>query len=167
MKIKKMTACIGTVLLLTVMTGCSNSSAPSSNPSSAEENTKRQETEKDNPAPDEPSDISQKEIKDLSGSVKTIGTDSITISQSFNEGDDIIVQPAEGSPEEVCTDVFVSETTEYEVHTVKNSGVNGDSDVETQKGDFSDLAEDVSVDISGYEEDGRFWAEKIVIYQFV
>lgn len=103
----------------------------------------------------------------LMGSVSSIGEDSLVISRSFEEEEGVLAAPAEGSPDEVLVSVQVLAHTQYEIKTVKNSGINGDSDVETKSGSFSDLEADASVDLSGYYEGEMFVAEKICIYRFV
>lgn len=103
----------------------------------------------------------------LIGSVSSIGEDSLVISRSFEEEEGVLAAPAEGSPDEVLVSVQVLAHTQYEIKTVKNSGINGDSDVETKSGSFSDLEADASVDLSGYYEGEMFVAEKICIYRFV
>lgn len=89
------------------------------------------------------------------------------LSQSFEEGEGILVSPTDGSPEQVQITARVLEQTQYEVRTVKNGGVNGDADVEKKSGSFLDLEQDSSVDLVGYYEGEEFVAEKIVIYRFV
>lgn len=106
------------------------------------------------------------------GNIKSIGDDSLIISRAFEEeseeGDvDIMVAPAEGSADEVLTTVIFSENTKFEVHTVKNGGVNGDDDVEKREGTLADIKADASVDITGSWEETSFRAEKIVVYYFV
>lgn len=106
------------------------------------------------------------------GNVKSIGDDSLIISRAFEEeseeGDvDIMCAPAEGSADEVLTTVIFSENTKFEVHTVKNGGVNGDDDVEKREGTLADIKADAFVDITGSWEDTGFRAEKIVVSYFV
>lgn len=109
---------------------------------------------------------------ELTGNVKTVAADSFVVSQSFimpTEDSDagIMVAPAEGSPDEVLVTVHVSENTAYKIHTVKNGGVNGDSDVEKTEGSFSDLKEKSSISAQGHYEDNDFWADEIIIHLFV
>ena len=110
---------------------------------------------------------------ELSGSIRTIDTGSFVVSQSFDlsteDGDAgaITVMPAEGSEDEVLITVHVSENTSYEIHTVKNGGVNGDSDVEKTDGSFSDLQEGNSIDATGYYQDGDFWADEIILFRYI
>ncbi len=109
----------------------------------------------------------EQKTESLTGTVRSIGEDSMVLSQSFEEEEGVLVAPAEGSPDEVQISVRVSAQTQYEVRTVKNGGVNGDADVEKRSGLFSDLEQDSSVDLVGYYEGEEFVAEKIVIYRFV
>ncbi len=109
----------------------------------------------------------------LCGSIRSIGENSIVISQSFEETDNedpdasIMVEPIEGSPEEILIQVDFSEDTVFEVKTVKNGGVNGDSDVERTEGSIADLKEQSSVELTGNYEGADFRAKKVVIYRFV
>ena len=110
---------------------------------------------------------------ELDGTVKTTGTDSFVVSQSFtmpsenSESSEIMVAPAEGSEDEVLITVHTPGDTAYFIHTVKNGGKNGDSDVEKTDAGFGDIQEKVSVNAKGHYEDGDFWADSIIIYRFV
>lgn len=110
---------------------------------------------------------------ELDGTVKTTGTDSFVVSQSFtmpsenSESSEIMVAPAEGSEDEVLITVHTTGDTAYFIHTVKNGGKNGDSDVEKTDAGFGDIQEKVSVNAKGHYEDGDFWADSIIIYRFV
>lgn len=83
------------------------------------------------------------------------------------EGEEIAVAPMEGGPDETLITVKVLEQTEYEIKTVKNGGVNGDSDVQTAQGSFSDLEDEILVDVLGHYEQEEFVAVKIILYRFV
>lgn len=111
-------------------------------------------------------------LETIYGNVKSISADSLIISRAFEEeleesAGDILVGPAEGSADEVLTTVFISENTKYEVHTVKNGGVNGDDDVEKREGTLTDIKAEAFVNITGSWKDAGFCAEKIVISYFV
>ncbi len=182
-------------LALASLSGCgknaSEATSPSAEPipapSSSVENTENDST----PAPQDdaqeaasdnrqdsnassapPNNYAPQSDTELSGSIRTIDTDSFVVSQSFDlpieEGDvgAVTVMPAEGSADEVLITVHVSETTSYKIHTVKNGGVNGDADVEKTDGSFSDLQEKTSVNAQGYYQDGDFWADEIIIYRY-
>ena len=103
----------------------------------------------------------------LVGSVKSIGNNSIVISQAFEEDENMLVMPGEGSEEEVLVNVYFSESTTYEVKTVKNGGVNGDADVEKRAGSFSDIKENGHLNMTGSYNGADFHAGKVVIYIFV
>lgn len=110
---------------------------------------------------------------ELDGTVKTVGTDSFVVRQSFvmpaedSENGELMIAPAEGSEDEVLITVHISESTVYKIHTVKNGGVNGDSDVEKTEGSFADIQEKTTVNAKGYYENGDFRADSIIIYRFV
>lgn len=107
---------------------------------------------------------------ELEGNVKSIGEDSMVISKIFTyteNGSDIAVASAEGGPDEVLITVYFSEDTEYIVRTVKNGGVNGDSDVEDRTGALSDIQERNSVLMNGSYEGEDFHAVRVVIYNFI
>lgn len=186
-KRKNAAGCVGIALLAGFIIGCGDSKkdapSPSTETASAGEekpgqdfesaehemehenpegNSENQEDENNSPA-----DNAKKETATLTGSIKSIGDNSLVVRQAFELEEDMLMQPAEGSSDEVLVSVNVSESTLYEVKTVKNSGVNGDADVESRQGIFSDLAENVTVDISGYYEGEIFMAEKICVMLFV
>lgn len=112
---------------------------------------------------------------ELMGSVKTIGMDSLVVSQAFDMGTveqdgvsgDVMVAPAEDSADEVLITVHVTDQTVYEIHTVRNGGVNGDSDVDISAASFSDIRTDLSLTMEGHYENGDFHADRITIYHFV
>lgn len=110
---------------------------------------------------------------ELDGTVKTLGTDSFVVSQHFtmpsenSEDAELMVAPAEGSEDEVLITVHTTGDTTYTIRTVKNGGVNGDSDREDAKGSFTDIQEKASVNAKGHYENGEFWADSIIIYHFV
>lgn len=111
-------------------------------------------------------------LEKVTGNVKSIGDQDIVIRRSFEESSngtdmDILVAPAEGSADEELLTVLVLETTRYEVHTVKNGGVNGDADVETREGSLADLKEKAAVNIWGNFEGENFLAQQVIIFYFV
>lgn len=114
----------------------------------------------------------EQSLEKIYGNVKSIGDGSIVISRAFEvESDEpdagIMVTSAEGSADEVLVTVYTSENTKYEVHTVKNGGVNGADDVESRAADWSDIKDGASVDMIGNWEGADFRAEKIIIYYYV
>ena len=107
---------------------------------------------------------SMKEDTEWEGVVESIGNNSIVASKIAVEDDKVAVY-AYDSDEKVT--VYFSAETTYEIQTVKNGGVNGDADVEKQQGAFSDIKEQSSVTLTGSYQGDDFYAEHVVIYQFV
>lgn len=103
----------------------------------------------------------------ISGNVKSIGDNSIVLSKAEDISDSEMATPAEGSPDEDLVTVRFSENTEFIVSTVKNGGVNGDSDVESRKGSFSDLKEQSSLSLTGSYDGKDFLASQVILYIFV
>lgn len=108
----------------------------------------------------------------LEGTVKSIGDGSIVISKAFTEEEDGVMfmyAPAEGSEDEILITVNFSENTKFILHTVKNSGINGDSDVTKTEASFSDIKEKASVSLSGYflTPDQDYMADSVIIYKFI
>lgn len=104
----------------------------------------------------------------ISGNIKSIGDNSIVLSKAEDISDqEMIIAPAEGSPDEELVTVRFSENTEFIVSTVKNGGVNGDSDVESRKGSFSDLTEQSFLDLTGSYEGKDFMANQVILYIFL
>lgn len=116
----------------------------------------------------------EKSEENLEGHVKSINSGGVILNKTFTyEMDDdsglIAVSGADESGEEVLITVNFSENTKYEVWTVKNGGVNGDSDVTKQEASFSDIKEGASLSLTGHyvTEDKEFTADYVVIYNFV
>lgn len=102
---------------------------------------------------------------ELEGNIESIGNNSVVINKTFNLSENMAV--SYGDSEKVLITVYFSEETEYEVWTVKNSGVNGDSDIEKRQGAFSDLKEQTSIKLTGGYEGNDFHAKQVIVYQFV
>ena len=102
---------------------------------------------------------------ELEGSIESIGNNSVVINKTFNLSENLAV--SSGDSDKVLITVYFSEETEYEVWAVKNSGVNGDSDIEKRQGAFSDLKEQTSIKLTGSYEGTDFHAQQVIIYQFV
>ena len=105
-------------------------------------------------------------------SVKSIGDASIVVSRIFTEekeGGLLMYASAEGSGEEVLVTVNFSEDTRYMLHTVKNGGVNGDSDVTETEASFADIEEGSSLSLEGYfvTPDKEYMADSVIIYKFI
>lgn len=132
----------------------------------AENENKEPETESNGNSVNTETGDAQESDK-LIGKIKSIGDNNIVISRSFEEASNVLVAPADGSPDEVLVTISVSDATTYEVKTVKNGGVNGDADVENSEGSFSDCEENVNIDAYGSYEGNVFHAVKIIIYHFV
>lgn len=119
-------------------------------------------------------DLNGKNEENLEGNVKSIGNEGVILSKTFTyEMDDgqglVAVSGTDENGEEVLITVNISENTKYELRTVKNSGVNGDSDVTKQEASFSDIKEGDSLSLTGHYtvEDKEFVADYVVIYNFV
>ena len=184
MKNKRIAAYLCTALLLTA-TSCGSSEVDFNEPAADtinfnDENNKEENTvlQSDNNQPqadneqlqpdsiptqaDNPQTQSDSEID---GSIESIGNNSVVINKTFYPSENVAV--SYGDSDKVLITVYFSEETEYEIWTVKNSGVNGDSDVEKQQGAFSDLKEQTSIKLTGSYEGNDFHAQHVIIYQYV
>lgn len=101
----------------------------------------------------------------LDGNIVSIESNSVIINKTFNLSSTTAV--AYGGNDAVFVTVYFSEETNYEVWTVKNSGVNGDSDIDKREGTFSDIKEELSVNMMGFYEGDDFYAKQVIIYNFV
>ncbi len=106
-------------------------------------------------------DAQQQSDSELDGNIESIGDNSVTISKTLHPSENLAV-----SSNELVT-VYFSEETEYEIRTVKNGGVNGDADVEKRQGAFSDLNLGASINMTGSYDGSDFYAEYVIIYNFV
>ncbi|MCI9463345.1 MAG: hypothetical protein HFI48_05590 [Lachnospiraceae bacterium] len=180
---KILTVC-GTVMVIGLLCGCGESENEERTPVTelvhtdteggetpdADDMAAEQRTTEDLPAGE--SGAEAQSLEKVTGNVKSIGDQDIVIRRSFEESSngtdmDILVAPAEGSADEELLTVLVLETTRYEVHTVKNGGVNGDADVETREGSLADLKEKAAVNIWGNFEGENFLAQQVIIFYFV
>lgn len=180
---KILTVC-GTVMVIGLLCGCGESENEERTPVTelvhtdteggetpdADDMAAEQRTTEDLPAGE--SGAEAQSLEKVTGNVKSIGDQDIVIRRSFEESSngtdmDILVAPAEGSADEELLTVLVLETTRYEVHTVKNGGVNGDADVETREGSLADLKENAAVNIWGNFEGENFLAQQVIIFYFV
>lgn len=180
---KILTVC-GTVMVIGLLCGCGESENEERTPVTelvhtdteggetpdADDMAAEQRTTEDLPAGE--SGAEAQSLEKVTGNVKSIGDQDIVIRRSFEESSngtdmDILVAPAEGSADEELLTVLVLETTRYEVHTVKNGGVNGDADVETREGRLADLKEKAAVNIWGNFEGENFLAQQVIIFYFV
>ena len=136
---------------------------------SSEENNNLQDDDNNqsNSSKNENENNSQSANEDsiLDGSIVSIENNGITINKTYNLSSTTAFEYV-GNDEEFVT-VYFSEETNYEVWTVKNSGVNGDSDIDKREGTFSDLKEKLSVNMTGFYEGDDFYAKQVIIYNFV
>lgn len=158
-------------LMLASLAGCGKTAGEVTPPAVEPITAEPDSDENAEPAPQ--NNIAPQSDTELEGNVKSIGEDSFIISQIFtmpsedSEEAEIMIAPAEGSADEVLITVHVSENTLYQIHTVKNGGVNGDADVEKTDAGFTDIREKNSITAHGYYKDHDFWANNIIIYRFV
>lgn len=103
---------------------------------------------------------------ELEGSIESIDDNSVVINQIVT-GEEDNVAIAYGGSDKILITVYFSEETEFEVRTVKNSGVNGDADAEKRQGAFSDLKKDAIIHMTGSYEGEDFHAKQVIIYNFV
>lgn len=108
---------------------------------------------------------------ELNGTVQSIGEGSIVVSRIHTYVDEnnssAAVEMAEASGGDELITVYFSENTQFIVRTVKNGGVNGDSDAENRDGTASDIEENKTVLLTGGYEGENFRAEQVIIYHFV
>lgn len=97
----------------------------------------------------------------LDGNIESIGDNNIVIDKTLYPSENVAVTSGD------LITVYFSTETEFEVWTVKNSGVNGDSDIEKRQGAFSDLKEQVSVKLTGNYDGNDFYAKHVIIYSYV
>lgn len=126
--------------------------------STALENTAQ--LQPDNKASQEDNEQLQSDTK-LDGNIESIGDNSIVIDKTLYPSENVAVTSGD------LITIYFSEGTEFEVWTVKNSGVNGDSDIEKRQGAFSDLKEQATVKLTGDYEGNAFYAKHVIIYSFV
>ena len=101
---------------------------------------------------------------ELSGIVVSIDENSIVVNETLaEESDGVLFVGASG--EDVT--VYFSANADYVFKTVKNSGVNGEADVESREGSFSDIREKITVEMTGFYREGDFIAEHVIISNFI
>ena len=111
-------------------------------------------------------DVQSQSDTELDGNIESIADNSVVINKVFHPTANTAVSYADDS-EKVLITVYFSDETEFEVWTVKNSGVNGDADTEKRQGAFSDLKQDVHINVTGSYEGKDFYANHIIIYNYV
>lgn len=112
------------------------------------------------------------ETEQLDGNVRGIGDNGIVIikvkTEELEDGVSLAIQPASGNETaEDYVDVNFTDDTTFELHVVKNGGVNPDEDVTVKEASISDIVGDMSVTLEGYYDGEVFVAGKVVLYEFV
>lgn len=112
------------------------------------------------------------ETEQLDGNVRGIGDNGIVIikvkTEELEDGVSLAIQPAPGNETaEDYVDVNFTDDTTFELHVVKNGGVNPDEDVTVKEASISDIVGDMSVTLEGYYDGEVFVAGKVVLYEFV
>lgn len=112
------------------------------------------------------------ETEQLNGNVRGIGDNGIVIikvrTEELEEGVSLAIQPASGNETaEDYVGVNFTDDTTFELHVVKNGGVNPDEDVTVKEASISDIVGDMSVTLEGYYDGEVFVAGKVVLYEFV
>ena len=102
---------------------------------------------------------------ELDGSIESIGDNKVVINKTFYPSENTAV--SYGDSGKVLVTVYLSEETEFEIWTVKNGGVNGDSDIEKRQGAFSDMSQGASINMTGNYDGNDFHAKHVIIYNFV
>lgn len=105
--------------------------------------------------------------EELSGNVQSMGQDSFVICKVIEESDGVAVVAAPGNEEaDDLVTVYVNQNCVYQYETVRNGGVNPE-DISSREGSFGDLQEGMSCLIKGSWRDGSFYADSIVMMEFV
>ena len=105
--------------------------------------------------------------EELSGNVQSMGQDSFVICKVTEESDGVAVVAAPGTEEaDDLVTVYVNRNCVYQYETVRNGGVNPE-DISSREGSFGDLQEGMSCLIKGSWRDGSFYADSIVMMEFV
>lgn len=182
MRNKKIATYLCTGLLMLMAAGCVNSNEDSDvtivdsidfNNTNTKENSSNYQSDKDNDDSRQDSSPSQAEADNeqlasdskLDGSIESIGDNSVVINKTFYPSENEAVS-YEGSEKALVT-VYFSEETEFEVWTVKNGGMNGDTAAEKRQGTFSDLKLDANINMTGSYDGNDFSAKFVIIYNFV
>ncbi|MCI8993638.1 MAG: hypothetical protein HFG80_13130 [Eubacterium sp.] len=106
---------------------------------------------------------SQTDIE-LEGNIESIGDNSIVINKTFHPSSNEAVS-YQNSEKELIT-VYFSEETKFEIWNIKNSGINGDSDIDKKEGTASDMAEDLFVKLTGNYVENDFYSKQIILCLF-
>ena len=109
------------------------------------------------------------ETEQLDGNVRGIGDNGIVIikvkTEELEDGVSLAIQPAPGNETAAdYVDVNFTDDTTFELHVVKNGGVNPDEDVTVKEASISDIVGDMSVTLECYYDAEVFVAGKVVLY---
>lgn len=109
--------------------------------------------------------------EELECDVKSIGQDSFVAIKctTYSDGDKgfMVSAPAPGYEEaDDLVTVYVNENCTYQYKTVRNGGVNPE-DVSSREGSFGDLKDGMLCNVKGSWRDGAFYADSIVMSEFV
>ncbi len=103
---------------------------------------------------------------ELDGDIESIGDNCVIINKVFQPSENVSVSYGDAE-EKVLITVYFSEETKFEVWTIKNGGVNGDTDTEKRQGAFSDLKQDTYISMTGSYSGDDFYANQVIIYYYI
>ena len=178
-KSKSVSVCAALVITMIVLSGCGAPDIEVEERSPILEDADRANTLPDSQDGNQREENQEEEVKEenvlsedgdseegvkLSGIVVSIDENSVVVNETLaEESDSVLFVGASG--EDVI--VYFSENADYVFKTVKNSGVNGDADVESREGSFIDIRENITVELTGFYREGDFIAEHVIISDFI
>ena len=160
----------GLLLLMAVAAGCS-SKEPENTPAVITESiqgTEKSDEEEVEPENKEDTDkeadfvVPEQGEEHLSGKVRNLGDNSVTISKIFveeNENSDIVYLPEEGSQEEELVTVNFTDDTEFHFWVIKSGG----GDIDMRESSFSEIQEGFGLEMYGNYDGDSFIASKVII----
>lgn len=160
----------GLLLLMAVAAGCS-SKEPENTPAVITESiqgTEKSDEEEVEPKKKEDTDkeadfvVPEQGEEHLSGKVRNLGDNSVTISKIFveeNENSDIVYLPEEGSQEEELVTVNFTDDTEFHFWLIKGGG----GDIDMRESSFSEIQEGFGLEMYGNYDGDSFIASKVII----
>ncbi len=160
----------GLLLLMAVAAGCS-SKEPENTPTVITESiqgTEKSDEEEVEPENKEDTDkeadfvVPEQGEEHLSGKVRNLGDNSVTISKIFveeNENSDIVYLPEEGSQEEELVTVNFTDDTEFHFWVIRSGG----GDIDMRESSFSEIQEGYGLEMYGNYEGDSFLASKVII----
>ena len=160
----------GLLLLMAVAAGCSSKepeNIPAVNTEKVQD-TKKADEEEVEPERKEDTEkeadfvIPEQGEEHLSGKVRNLGNNSVTISKIFveeNENSDIVYLPEEGSQEEELVTVNFRDDTEFHFWVIKNCG----GDIDMRESSFSEIQEGFGLEMYGNYDGDSFIASKVII----